>query len=163
MHQWGTSDGYHYFNANGAGGGLRNAVLSSPLRIDNMLPIPATTTAGATLTLAIDASNLAAQAHPQVFLGASLYRSDVGYINDAANDLAVALTPGANAVSRPFVLPGNLADGSYDLIVALYLDIDGSANLNSGDLALTSAILPGAVTINTPPLLFADGFEGATR
>lgn len=53
--------------------------------------------------------------------------------------------------------------GSYDLIVALYLDIDGSANLNSGDLALTSAILPGAVTINTPPLLFADGFEGATR
>jgi len=149
----------HYFNASGFGSGLRSAVLSSPLRIDAATPLPASAAPGSTLSLQLSLSNLAAQTHAQVFLGASLYRSGVGYLNDPGNDIAVALVPGANAVSRPFALAGNLADGSYDLIIALYLDIDGNAALNSGDLALTSATVPGAVTISSSPLLFADGFE----
>ena len=149
----------HYFNANGAGGGLRTAVLSSPLRIDAATPLPASAAPGSTLSLQLALSNLAAQTHPQVFLGASLYRSGVGYLNDPANDLAVALVPGANAASRPFAIPAGAPDGSYDLIVALYLDIDGNAALNSGDLALTATTLPAAVALTSSPLLFANGFE----
>ena len=149
----------HYFNANGAGGGLRTAVLSSPLRIDATTSLPASAAPGSTLSLQLALSNLAAQTHPQVFLGASLYRSGVGYLNDPANDLAVALVPGANAASRPFAIPAGAPDGSYDLIVALYLDIDGNAALNSGDLALTATTLPAAVALTSSPLLFANGFE----
>jgi len=149
----------HYFNASGLGSGLRSAVLSSPLRIDAATPLPASAAPGATLSLQLSLSNLAAQTHPQVFLGASLYRSGVGYLNDPGNDIAVALAPGANAASRPFAIPAGAPDGSYDLVVALYLDIDGNAALNSGDLALTLATVPGAVTLASSPLLFADGFE----
>lgn len=149
----------HYFNASGLGSGLRSAVLSSPLRIDAATPLPASAAPGATLSLQLSLSNLAAQTHPQVFLGASLYRSGVGYLNDPGNDIAVALAPGANAASRPFAIPAGAANGSYDLIVALYLDIDGNAALNSGDLALTLATVPGAVTLSSSPRLFADGFE----
>ncbi|MBK7043903.1 MAG: hypothetical protein IPH50_09540 [Rhodanobacteraceae bacterium] len=94
-----------------------------------------------------------------MFLGASLYRSGIGYVSDPAHDLGVALNMGANAVSRPFALPTGLPDGNYDLLVTLYLDIDDNAAINSGDLALTTTTLPGAVTISTLDAVFANGFE----
>lgn len=149
----------HYFNANGAGDGLRDARISSPLRIDSFSPVPSTVAAGATLSIQIDASNLAALSHTSVFLGASLYRSGFGYIDDPTHDLGVMLDPGANQVARPFQVPFGTPDGSYDLIVALYLDIDDNAALNSGDLALTSSTLTNAVSVSTPALIFANGFE----
>lgn len=149
----------HYYNAHGSGGGLRTSIVSSPLRIDAVAAMPGNTAAGATLSIDFAMTNLAGTAHSEVFLGASLYRSSVGYVSDPANDLAVALATGASAASRPFVVPQGLPDGAYDLIVALYLDIDGNAAINSGDLALTTATVAGAVTIATIDGVFDDGFE----
>ena len=171
MSQWGTqrwalNQGQpwpwivnHYFNANGSGSGLRSAALSSPLRIDTVAAVPASAPAGTTLAINFAISNLAGSSHAAVFLGASLYRSGIGYVSDPAHDLGVALNMGANAVSRPFVLPTGLPDGNFDLLVTLYLDIDGNAAINSGDLALTTTTLPGAVTISTLDAVFANGFE----
>ena len=68
------------------------------------------------------------------------------------------LEPGSQQRSRQFQLPEGLSPGVWDVLVALYLDIDGNGAINSGDLALTSARQNGVLTIVGGPL-FADGFE----
>lgn len=147
----------HYYNANGAGAGLRTAELSSPLRIDQF-SVPTTASPGQMITVTVDLSNLAALAHDPVYVGASLFRSGSGFVSDPPRDLGVRLEPGAQQRSRQFQLPVNIADGVWDVLVALYLDIDGNGAINSGDLAMSSARQDSLLTIVTGPL-FSDGFE----
>jgi hypothetical protein len=147
----------HYYNANGAGSGLRTAQLSSPLRIDQF-SAPASAGPGQLITLNLDLSNLAGQAHDPVYIGASLFRTGNGFVSDPAHDLGVRLESGAQQRSRNFQLPANLSAGVWDVLVALYLDIDGNGAINSGDLALTSARQNGVLTIVDGPL-FVNGFE----
>ncbi len=147
----------HYYNANGNGAGLRNSELTSPLRVDQF-SAPANASPGQLITLSLDLSNLAALAHDPVYIGASLFRSGSGFVSDPPRDLGVRLEPGSQQRSRQFQLPPGLSPGVWDVLVALYLDIDGNAAINSGDLALTTARQNGVLTIVDGPL-FADGFE----
>ena len=147
----------HYYNANGNGAGLRNSELTSPLRIDQFTA-PVNASPGQLITLTLELSNLAALAHDPVYIGASLFRSGSGFVSDPARDLGVRLEPGSQQRSRQFQLPEGLSPGVWDVLVALYLDIDGNGAINSGDLALTSARQNGVLTIVGGPL-FADGFE----
>jgi hypothetical protein len=151
----------HYYNDNqnssGAGTGLRTAVLSSPLRIDQ-LSVPNSAQPGQSIVLELDVHNLAAQAHDPVWIGASLFRSGIGFISDPAGDSAVRLEPGQQLRSRTFQLPAGISSGSYDVLVALYLDIDGNAAINSGDLALTNLRMNAVLSIEDGSLL-VDGFE----
>jgi hypothetical protein len=150
----------HYYNASGAGGGLRTSILSSPLRIDAVSPQPTTAFAGGSLQLQFNLFNLAAQTHAPVFLGASLFRSGQGYVSDPPNDAGVSVATGASLHTRDFDLPADLASGSYDLLVALYLDIDANGAINSGDFALVSESVPDAVIILAAvDAVFSDGFE----
>jgi hypothetical protein len=150
----------HYYNddgnSSGAGSGLRTATMTSPLRID-AASVPAQAQPGSTISIQVQASNLAAEAHA-VRMGASLFRSGTGFVSDPANDVATSLDPGANIRSRPFALPAVLAPGVYDLWTSLYLDIDGNGAINSGDLALASDQRVGALLIGDGTL-FANGFE----
>lgn len=150
----------HYYNdngnASGAGSGLRTATMSSPLRIDQA-SVPAQAQPGSTISIQIQASNLAAEAHA-VRLGASLFRSGVGFVSDPPNVVAATLDPGPNLRSRAFALPPGLAPGLYDLWTALYLDIDGNGAINSGDLALAADQRVGVLQVGGDAL-FEDGFE----
>ncbi|MGE4073738.1 MAG: SpoIID/LytB domain-containing protein [Lysobacterales bacterium] len=147
----------HYYNANGNGAGLRNSELTSPLRIDQF-SAPASASPGQLITLTLELSNLAALAHDPVYIGASLFRSGSGFVSDPPRDLGVRLEPGSQQRSRQFQLPPGLSPGVWDVLVALYLDIDGNGAINTGDLALTSARQNGVLTIVEGPL-FTDGFE----
>lgn len=147
----------HYYNDNGTGAGLRTALLTSPLRVD-ALTSPATAAPGQSITLTLDISNLATLPHNPVWIGASLYSVATGYVSDPPRDQPVSLNPGAQLRTRDFLLAANLPAGSYDVVVALYLDIDGNGAINSGDLALTSLRQNAVLSLTAAPL-FSNGFE----
>ncbi len=174
MSQWGTQrwsqQGQrwpwivnHYYNDNnnatGAGSGLRTAELTSPLRIDSLAAIP-TAQPGQTMSLMLTVSNLASEAHDPVYIGASIFNSVTGFLSDPTNDNPVRLEPGSQVVSRPFQLPPSLPPGTYDVLVSLYLDIDGNGAINAGDLALRLERYNGMLSVTGGgDALFADGFE----
>ena len=63
-----------------------------------------------------------------VILGASLFPSGqtTGRIDDPADDQVVTLNSGQSVVSRQFSVPSTAAPGSYDLVVALWNDLNGN-------------------------------------
>ena len=73
-----------------------------------------------------------------LMLGATLFPAGLsnGGTSDPTNDRTVNLPQGAASVGRAFALPAGLAPGDYDLVMALYVDLDGSGTINSGDLAV---------------------------
>lgn len=148
----------HYYNDNGTGTGQRTAVMTSPLTLANIVAQPAALAPGATFQLGADATNLAGAAHAHLLVGASLYRSGVGYIDDSANDAALSLASGTHAIARSFHVPAATPDGSYDLLVSLYLDVDEDGAITSADLPLALLTTSNAVQL-TDDRIFTDGFE----
>jgi len=142
----------HYYNANGGidgtSSGERTAYMTSPLTISSASPAPTSIAAGQTFSISVTASNSAGLAHDQVIIGASLYSSASGYIDDPAHDAKVTLNVGANNVSRSFQVPAGTASGTYDLVVALWLDVDENNSISSNDLSMDSKTLTGAVTVS---------------
>lgn len=161
MCQWGTSRWAssagrlwnwienHYYNDEGAGSGLRTATMTTPFAVSAAAPSPASPAAGSSFTITLQVSSAAELAHSQVLIGASLYSPVSGYITDAAHDAKVTLIPGANSPTRTFAVPAGTAPGTYDLIVALWLDTDGDNAITGNDLSMTSFTAPGAVTVTS--------------
>ncbi len=148
----------HYFNDNGAGSGLRNAQMSSPLTLSVLTAQPASVDAGASLQIGATAGNAAGAPHSHLLIGASLYRSGVGYLDDSAHDAALSLPPGTQSIARTFDVPAASTAGSYDLLVSLYLDVDENGAISSADLPLALASVPHVVQVVTDRLFF-DGFD----
>jgi hypothetical protein len=151
----------HYYNDSGQGSGLRTAEVSQVLVIDALRIQPSQVGQAAVITLELDVRNLAAQAHTDVLIGASLRQPPAGFIDDPANDQAVVLPPGASTVSRQFELPPGLPDGAYDVYASLYLDVDRNGALSSTDLAQQLVVESAALLLRAG--LFADRFEAAQR
>jgi len=158
MCQWGTQHAAvqgqlwnrivdHYYNDNGHPDGLRSAYLTSPLDIAWFGPDPAKVSAGDFFTIHISAVNYAEVEHTEVMLGASLYSDATGYISDPSNDVKVTLYPDSNDVSRGFNVPPWAPSATYDLIVALWLDIDGDSAITPVDQPLVLYALPQALTV----------------
>lgn len=152
----------HYYNGHGSGSGLRTAVMTSPLALENMAAHPAAMAPGSSFQIHATAANAAGATHAHLLIGASLYRSGVGYIDDPAHDTALVLAPGSQDITRPFQVPVSTPAGQYDLLVSLYLDVDENGTISSADLALALGRVNAAVQIlPTTTALFADGFEGS--
>ena len=150
----------HYFNAHGTGSGLRTAVMTSPLVLSVIAAQPSSIVPGSNFQIMAQAHNHAGAVHPYVLMGASLYRSGVGYIDDSNNDEPLSLAPGSQALTRAFQVPAGTSPGSYDLLVSLYLDVDENGSISSADLPLALLRANGAVQITLPStLIFVDGFE----
>jgi len=159
MCQWGTSRWAstggklwswienHYYNDGGAGSGYRTATMTSPFSITSASPSPAALPPGSSFTITVQASNAAESAHTQVMIGAALYNASAGYVSDPADDAKVTLDAGANSPTRAFAVPPGTPAGTYDLIVALWLDTDGDSAITSADLSMTSLTVAGAVTV----------------
>lgn len=151
----------HYFNANGAGSGLRTAVMTSPVTLSNLSPQPTSAHPGDSLQISATATNLASAPHDHLLIGASLYRSGVGYLDDPGNDTPVSLTSGSQTIQRTFAIPALAPQGSYDLLLSLYLDVDENGIISAKDLALALARVNDAVQIlgALGADIFEDDFE----
>ncbi|HPF74295.1 MAG: SpoIID/LytB domain-containing protein [Lysobacteraceae bacterium] len=152
----------HYYNDNanstGAGSGLRTAVLTTPLSLSAIIADPAQAAAGASISLSAMAANSADAAHAHLLIGASLYEAGVGYIDDPVNDAALSLDPGTHPVARDFVVPSGTPAASYDVLYALWLDVDEDGLISSIDLPLAFISEPAAFEV-LADAVFADGFE----
>ncbi len=154
----------HYYNDNGnqtgAGSGQRTAQMTSPLSLSSISAMPSTVAPGDTLQIAATASNAAGADHGHLLIGASLYRSGVGYLDDSTNDSALILAPGSHSIQRSFAVPSTAPLGSYDVLLSLYLDVDEDGAISAADLPMALMRADGVLTITVPTdRIFADGFE----
>jgi hypothetical protein len=151
----------HYYNASGAPSGLRSAVLASPVDVTAGSLCPRRAGPGARIALHAEAEDLAALGHPAVLFGASVVTPTGVFVSDPDDDAAAPLVPGANLETREFDLPGDAAAGSWDVWLALWLDVDGDGAVTSADLRLDHVVLADALEIDPAlDLVFADCFEG---
>lgn len=150
----------HYYNDNGTGSGLRTAVLTRVLWLDDLQPRQRTAVPGATLVIDYSARNLAATTHQWGLLGASLRLPPGPYVDDPDNDAPVTLPSGPSSRQRVFDLPAALPPGRYDLYGSLYLDIDENGAISSTDLAQALLQRPASVrVVAASDLIFYDGMQ----
>jgi hypothetical protein len=139
----------HYYNGHGTGTGLRTARISTPLVLLTA-QAPRRVPRDATFILTARASNRASVAHAHVLLGASL-RSGARVLSDPAHDALVTLPPGDSDVTRAFEVPFAARNGTYDLLLGLYDDVDEDGRITGGtDLPLQLMVMPGAVELCSP-------------
>jgi hypothetical protein len=154
----------HYFNdngnASGAGTGQRTAQMTSPLGVSGASAQPASIAPGAAVHIDANATNNAGASHAHLLVGASLYRSGVGYVDDSAHDAPLDLATGSHAIARDFHTPATLAPGSYDLLVSLYLDVDENGAITAADLPLALTTTAHALLV-VDDRIFINGFDGA--
>lgn len=138
----------HYYNNNGSGSGLRTALMTSPFSINSVSPNPSTIQPGDSFTINLNVLSYAEIAHYQIMIGASLYSPSTGYISDPSNDNKITLSPGNNNPSRQFTTPSSIPEGYYDLIAALWLDIDENNSITGDDLSLVTYTLSNAIYVS---------------
>jgi hypothetical protein len=155
--RWATAEGKrwnwivdHYYNDNGAGSGLRTSRLTTPMTVAMPAPSATEVAPGQTFSLSSTATSAAEVAHTHVLLGASLSSAATGDISDPPRDVLVTLAPGANEVSRSFVVPAATPNGVFDLLVALYDDVDENGAIGSNDVALHLATRAAALRVCGP-------------
>lgn len=152
----------HYYNDNnnekGAGSGQRTALMTSPVSLSGLFVSPTSIEAGESIQLGANASNAAGAAHAHLLIGASLYQSGQGYVDDSSHDLPLNLAPGSQAITRSFDTPGSLASGSWDVLLSLYLDVDENGAISALDVPMALLRVNGALQV-IDDRIFAHGFE----
>ncbi len=154
----------HYYNDNGnqtgAGTGQRNAQMTSPLVLASLSVTPSSIAPGGSVSISAIATNAAGAEHAHLMIGASLYRSGVGYLDDPSNDIVLSLAAGSHPIQRDFDVPLMASVGSYDVLLSLYLDVDEDGSISSADQAMALLRADGALTIAAlADQIFFDGFE----
>jgi GH25 family lysozyme M1 (1,4-beta-N-acetylmuramidase) len=98
---------------------------------------PAMAVRGRTVSLT---GNITSSKSRQLLLGASIYPAGTttGGTSNSANDGIVTLPQGNGTATRNFVLPSTLAAGNYDIWLALYLDLNNSGTIETGDILVGS-------------------------
>ncbi|HLS05059.1 MAG TPA: SpoIID/LytB domain-containing protein [Wenzhouxiangella sp.] len=157
----------HYYNDNGSGSGLRTATMTSPVELSAGAATPSTAAPGTAVELSALANNMSTTEHAHLLIGASLYRSGTGYIDDSANDKPFALPSGTHSVGRPFEIPATASPGSYDVLISLYLDVDENGQITAHDLPLALLNIPQALQVldgngDEDADIFEDRFEPQT-
>ncbi len=84
-----------------------------------------------------------------VILGASLYPAGqtTGRMDDPAHDSKITLPTGQSIQQRQFTIPAGTAQGTYDLAVALWDDVNNNSQIDAGDQQLTLYTVANAVWI----------------
>ncbi|RFF30743.1 hypothetical protein DZC52_06765 [Wenzhouxiangella sediminis] len=147
----------HYYNDHGAGSDLRTAAISQVLSILSAQAPAEVVFPGQTFTIMLDAENLAASVHRNVLIGASLRRGSDPFIDDPANDRLVQLPGGVSSAQRDFDLPPDATAGSYDLWLALWIDVDRDAAISGDDLSQGLVVFEDALQVGEG--VFRDRFE----
>lgn len=142
-----------YFNNFGAGTGLRTMFMTSPFDIVSAT-FPASVTRGTTITLNETLRSYTDWNQGQILLGASL--TGPSSISDPARDKKVtvlartsfAVQSRTTAVSRQFLVPATAPRGTYNLIVAIWLDTNGNNLIDAADKPLRTLTYPSAIVVN---------------
>ena len=173
MSQWGTQFNAiagknfadivdFYYNANNNPSGQRSQYNSSPIRIDGITSSINTIFPNQSLTLnfQLHNANPSSENFGPIILGASLINANAVY-SDPPNDAVFTLTQnGTNNLSRTFTLTTNAQSGVYDLVTAVYLDVNADNIITAADWALVSFRLNDAISITSlPDAMFSDSFE----
>lgn len=169
MSQWGTRGwalaGWrwpaivdHYYNASGAGSGLRTARMSSPVSATAPQPTSATVSPGSLLTLSLPVTHHGGTALPRV-LHQTLLRRDSTDWPDPERDRLHTLAAGSGLLPREHRVPAELAAGPITLLNRLWLDIDADGRVSSADLLLLERSDPGLLSIQPADRLHTSGFE----
>ena len=151
-----------YYNANNNPSGMRSQFASTPIRLDSIAISDSVINQNELLTIYFNIFNSSDTNQPfgPVLLGASLY-DGVAYFSDLANDVSTTVNQaGVSVLDRPFQLDASVLPGIYDLITALYLDVDGNNQISSADWLLQVYTQTGALEVlEEGDLIFRDGFE----
>ncbi len=173
MSQWGTQfqaqngSSYadivdFYYNASNNPSGNRSQYASTPLRLDMLTVSTNSASPNEVINLDYEVFNAANATFDfgTVLLGASI-KQGATYYSDPANDDAFVINQsGTLHLQRPFQLPSSLNSGLYDVIVALYLDVNNDGAIQSGDWFLMKITLTDALTVLAGnDLIFKHGFE----
>lgn len=144
--RWANNQGYswywiinHYYNPG-------SYYPSTPMYITNAYPNPNNVAPLDTFTIYLSTYNGAEDNHPNIMIGASLYNGN--YYSDPVHDKKVTINVGNDNETRIFVVPGGTPFGTYDLLVALWFDVDGNNQINSGDFSLYLVTLYDAINIS---------------
>lgn len=135
----------HYYNAHGAGSGLRNSQLAFPF-VYGAPVSPPLIGQGQTLVLGMEVFNQAEHTH-HLLLGASLYSSATGYVDDPAHDLVLQVDPGTHLQQRIFAIPADLPPGNYDVLLGWYIDLNGDGQIQSSDHPIHLGRSNGALSV----------------
>jgi len=135
----------HYYNDHGAGTGQRTAHIATPVALQQAAA-PPRVGRGQRFALQATVANLAELPQQHVLIGASLRRG-ARVLSDPAHDAPAVLAPGTGTASRFFDVPRFAPLGTYDLLVALYEDVDENGAIGGADLPLQLLTLPGAVRV----------------
>ncbi|MEZ5497274.1 MAG: SpoIID/LytB domain-containing protein [Gammaproteobacteria bacterium] len=151
-----------YYNANNNPSGMRSQFASTPIRLNSIAISGSVINQNELLTIYFNIFNSSDTNQPfgPVLLGASLY-DGVAYFSDLANDVSTTVNQaGVSVLDRPFQLDASVLPGIYDLITALYLDVDGNNQISSADWLLQVYTQTGALEVlEEGDLIFRDGFE----
>ena len=151
-----------YYNANNNPSGMRSQFASTPIRLNSIAISDSVINQNELLTIYFNIFNSSDTNQPfgPVLLGASLY-DGVAYFSDLANDVSTTVNQaGVSVLDRPFQLDASVLPGIYDLITALYLDVDGNNQISSADWLLQVYTQTGALEVlEEGDLIFRDGFE----
>ncbi len=172
MSQWGTQfraqEGEsfahildHYYNANNNPSNQRNQYASTPVRIESIVVNEKVVSENQLFTIDYTIFNAAETSHPfgPVLLGASLYDGNNDY-SDPTNDLSFQVNQsGTTILQRPFQLDTDITSNVYDLITAIYLDVDNNNQISSIDWLLQVTTQPAAlIVLAKNDLIFRDSF-----
>jgi len=135
---WGNSSLFF----GGPGRAFSNTVLQSASAT------PSNVSAGSTFSIQYTVN---ASSPDYVMLGASIRPSGGSTtISDPSHDSKISLATGTSFTSRNFLIPAGTASGSYDLIVALWRDLNTNSVIDAEDLVLATTTYNGAIVIPSP-------------
>uniref|UniRef100_A0A7C4TDI0 T9SS type A sorting domain-containing protein n=1 Tax=candidate division WOR-3 bacterium TaxID=2052148 RepID=A0A7C4TDI0_UNCW3 len=139
----------HYYNP-------ASRYLSTPMYITSAYPSPNNVAPTESFTIYVATYNGAEDDHPNIMIGASLYNGN--YYSDPAHDKKVTINVGNDSEYRIFQVPAGTPYDTYDLLVALWFDVDENNQINSGDFPLYlvtyyDAIIISPVAIEEAPHL----------
>jgi GH25 family lysozyme M1 (1,4-beta-N-acetylmuramidase) len=131
---------------------------STPTATINSFTISPTTVCPGN-SFSISNSITASAAISNVILGASIRLSGTSTIIDnTANDITTAVTSGSNTKQRNFTVPLGTANGTYDVISAVWKDVNGNGVIDAGDVQLSSKTNLNYLTVSSSSCC-ADTYE----
>ncbi|WP_395375219.1 SpoIID/LytB domain-containing protein [Marinicella sp. W31] len=152
----------HYYNATGNPVGTRSQYVSTPVRLEAVNSSMTEVIPGQTIQLqyeVFNGSDIAGVFGP-VMLGASLLNATESY-SDPMNDNTYILDlAGLQNLGRDYVVSGKIMPGSYDLAVAIWLDVNNDAEISSIDWVLDVQRYSQAIQVlSNSDLIFFNSFE----
>lgn len=148
----------HYYNASGNPAGLRSAFLASPVDLQTLATCSQPLAPGGRFGIWAQGANLGSTPLGGLLFGASL-KLGSSWVSNPPGDAPFSSPAGSFQVARSFDLDPSAAAGTYDLVGAFWLDVDGNGQITSADLLLDSLTVAASVPVSAAGALFAGCFE----